>query len=99
IQSEAEIKGYEKLVGATFAARQGSSIGELSLAEVQRSHRNSEHPASLRTPFTLLFTSTNSLPQNGQFEVSHPELGTVSLFLHRVGREGSGSVEFEAVFA
>ncbi|MEZ5940532.1 MAG: hypothetical protein R3C18_04005 [Planctomycetaceae bacterium] len=99
IQSEAEIQKYTKLVGSSFSARQGSAVGELTLSEVQSAQRSNEHPVSLRTPFSLLFTTANTFAENGEFEVAHPELGTVSLFLHRVGRAGSGSVEFEAVFA
>lgn len=100
IQSAVEIQRFEKLVGDRFAARQGSSVGEFSLMEVQRTQRSADHPASLRAPFSLLFNTTNSLPESGEFELTHAELGTVSVFLHQVGSaDSNGSAQFEAVFA
>lgn len=49
-----------------------------------------------QTPFSLLFRSTASLPQQIQTLV-HPSLGEVDIFLVPVGRDGDATV-YQAVF-
>jgi hypothetical protein len=52
-----------------------------------------------RTPFTLTFTgpSGDHLPQ-GVYDLQHPTLGQLAIFLVPIGPRGDGRHRYEAVF-
>ncbi|MBV8159904.1 MAG: hypothetical protein JO265_03170 [Acidimicrobiia bacterium] len=94
---------FESLVGSRFGvlAPGGASVGagqEVELVEVRSFGAAPAQPAPTATGFALLFVGPAGaqLPQ-GTYELAHPELGTVPLFLVPVGLDERG-VQYEAVF-
>jgi hypothetical protein len=89
---------FAPLVGQTFAVGHESAAGwvgpELELVAV-----NALRPHSRRAePFSLLFRGPRSpiLPQS-IYDLVHPALGTLKIFLVPVQPSGDGA-EYEAVF-
>ena len=89
---------FAPLVGQTFAVRHESAAGwvgpELELVAV-----NALRPHSRRAePFSLHFRGPSRpvLPQS-IYDLAHPELGTLKIFLVPVQASGEGA-EYEAIF-
>lgn len=84
--------------GDTFAVRLGDGEAiDLRLVDVQRFGGDSSGGG--RTPFSLLFRggpADRYLPQQ-TYELSHPDLGVLSIFLVPLGPDAEG-MRYEAVF-
>jgi hypothetical protein len=74
---------------------------KLASVRVEKVGRQSQRPIHLRQqPFSLLFIAPGREKLNsGIYEVEHPEIGDVNLFLHEVGADQDlRTVHYEAVF-
>ena len=89
---------FAPLVGQTFAVGHESAAGwagpELELVSVQALRPHSRRAE----PFSLLFRGPRQpiLPQS-IYDLVHPELGTLKIFLVPVQPSGDGA-EYEAIF-
>lgn len=83
---------FAKKLNETFTC---SELGDLNLSSVETLP---DHEDSNREPFTLIFKSDNKNPAaQGIYELSHPDMGTLGIFLVPVGADDTG-VEYEAIF-
>jgi uncharacterized protein DUF6916 len=88
------VKTYEPLTNQKFRIYFApDNISEAELIEVADRTRTKR-----QAQFSLLFKAPGTAPiEQGLYDVEHPELGRISLFLVPVGRDEM-SINFEAVF-
>ncbi|NIJ33727.1 DUF6916 family protein [Sphingomonas oligoaromativorans] len=91
---------FEPLTGSRFAVLDaGHPSAMLDLIEVTPL-KNYGTPDSLRTPFSLLFKSSDRsadiMPQR-LYRLSHDDMGELEIFLVPIGRDETG-VTYEAAF-
>ena len=98
-EGSCEIKPFENLLGAEFSIRNGSAIGTVTLKEVKRHPRITGVAAVRQQPFSLLLSGGAQWTFQGNCELTHPELGTISLYLHPVGEIARKLPLFEAFIA
>jgi hypothetical protein len=89
--------GIEPHVGSDFAIADRQEHASLKLTGVRRTGRRHEEGA--REGFALDFAGEGAdpLPQD-VYELRHPELGELSIFLVPVGVDAEG-VRYEAIFS
>ena len=84
---------FEPLVGAEFVSREPSAT--FVLIDVEAYGVQPEAPRT--EPFTLTFVAEPGLDQR-IYELEHPRLGRLDLFLVPIGPGPDGRARYEAVF-
>ena len=95
---------FEDLVGDEFEISNLRDHIKLKLLEVREHDHHTDavnRPSHVRMePFSLLFIAPNGeVVESGIYELEHPELGDVDLFLHEVGVDQDvDTVHYEVIF-
>jgi len=89
---------FEACVGTAFSAHAEPPVGTLMLMHVTRARMPVGVNGVRHQPFSLCFKSqTHVVHPQGIYELTHPVMGTLSIFLVPSGRADDG-VYYDAVF-
>lgn len=77
----------------------GGAGGDIPLRLIEASPLGPASDDPQRAAFSLVFSGPSERPlSQGMFEIRHPQLGTLPLFLVPVGPDPDGCLRYEAIF-
>lgn len=86
---------YRTYIGDRFSARGADAVDyEFVLTAVKDRIDNEEQRA-----FSVLFSCANGVPPQGEYQLSHPRLGEITLFLVPTRQRINSPVYHEAAFS
>ena len=88
-------KSFESIIGESVDIEAGEAAFQAEIEDVSLLHRQ---PGQERQPFSVVLQARDGINHGQQmYQLNHPDLGDLSLFLVPLG-PGEGGMRYEAIF-